>query len=299
MSFLVPVFNEEDYIAGAIKSILDYDYGLTKVEVVVVDDNSSDNTHDSVDRLRFEYQDNSLKLYRNDGKGKNAAFNLAFENSSGEFICFMGGDDLLVPESLDARISPLREIVYDATPSLCVTLCKIKTFSSERKKDGILIPRKKGVGSQSGGAVTLPRLLANKVFPLPLSLPNEDTWVSLFLDAFDVKKVHVDAVGLNYRIHSGNSHSRDFSFPVARSMILDRQKAPFLFYCRYDSLLPESGRRFLVKRILIAACIHLGVVFPLLLIRGVSVREKLGAIQYIVRPVYFIKKRFYKLIAGR
>lgn len=57
-------------------------------------------------------------------KGKNNAFNFAYERSSGGVVVLLAGDDKLVPNTLRARVDP----VLDQDENF-ITLCKYRTFS--------------------------------------------------------------------------------------------------------------------------------------------------------------------------
>jgi len=101
LSILLPVFNEAEHIKECLNSILENN--IKDFEVVVSDNCSSDNTLEILSkfndkRLKVFVTDQQVSPYKN--------FKNAFNNSSGEYIFFMGGDDLLTKGIIDT-IYPL------------------------------------------------------------------------------------------------------------------------------------------------------------------------------------------------
>lgn len=104
VSVIIPAYNMGEYVEAAIQSVLRGT--LDDVEVIVIDDGSTDSTaaivkqytnqskltYDS--RVRYEYQSNS---------GKSAAVNLGLENACGSYVAMLDADDQLTPDSLKSR----------------------------------------------------------------------------------------------------------------------------------------------------------------------------------------------------
>lgn len=100
-SVVVPVFNGEHQIADAISSLLAQDH--PSVEVIVVNDGSTDGTADVVARfpeVRYLEQENG---------GPAAARNAGIGVASGEFVGFLDADDIAPPTKLAAQIGRLLE----------------------------------------------------------------------------------------------------------------------------------------------------------------------------------------------
>jgi glycosyltransferase involved in cell wall biosynthesis len=100
VSIIVPCYNQGHFVASAIASALEQTYPA--VEVVVVNDGSTDNTSDVVrsfgDRVRLVEQENS---------GLSAARNAGILASSGEFIVLLDSDDMLLPNCVTSRVGYL------------------------------------------------------------------------------------------------------------------------------------------------------------------------------------------------
>jgi glycosyltransferase involved in cell wall biosynthesis len=103
LSILMPVFNEEARLADALKQALDVDYPC-EVELVVVDDGSTDGTREILGRL----DDPRVRVIlqgRNQGKG--AAIKAAVENATGEFMVILDADLEYDPQDIPRLLDPV------------------------------------------------------------------------------------------------------------------------------------------------------------------------------------------------
>lgn len=90
VSIVVPTFNQDAYLAEAIESLLAQDYA--HVEVVVVDDGSTDGTAGILDRYR-----DRIVTERQPNGGQSAALNRGFSLSTGDVVSYLNSDDILRP----------------------------------------------------------------------------------------------------------------------------------------------------------------------------------------------------------
>jgi len=99
VSVVIPVYNGERYVNETLKSVLSQDY--EPVEIIVVDDGSTDKTADIVlshETLHYIYQEN---------QGPSAARNTGIVAAQGEFIAFLDADDMWEPEKLSLQVGYL------------------------------------------------------------------------------------------------------------------------------------------------------------------------------------------------
>lgn len=101
ISVIVPLYNKEAVIKKTIDSVLAQTY--QNLEVVVVDDESSDK---SVDVVK-EYKDSRLFLYTQKNGGPSSARNCGVRKSSGQWIIFLDADDTLYPNALEKMVAPV------------------------------------------------------------------------------------------------------------------------------------------------------------------------------------------------
>lgn len=100
VSVLIPCYNAGAWIDGVLRSCLEQ--GERLGEIIVVDDGSSDDSIDVVDRYSQRHP-GIVRLHRNPSKGANSARSFAFSLSSCELIQWLDADDYLLPGKLDAQ----------------------------------------------------------------------------------------------------------------------------------------------------------------------------------------------------
>lgn len=118
VSVLMSAFNAERFLEQAVRSVLDQSW--TDLELIVVDDASTDRTAEILARL----QEPRLKLIRQPrNAGLVQAMNTALEQAQGEFIARMDADDVAMPERLAQQIALLRaRAELAAVGSSCVVI---------------------------------------------------------------------------------------------------------------------------------------------------------------------------------
>lgn len=291
LSILISVYNESDFIEECLDSIFKCDN--VQYEVVVVDDFSIDDTFVKLEEYQVSKGYENLIVCRNDRKGKNNAFNMAYSRSSGDFFCFVGGDDKVVPETIKGRVELVAEVSGPA-----ISLCKLKTFSDNPKLDGIIYPRNARGGALAGGAMLFNRQFANVVFPLPTLLPNEDTWLKLAIKHCDVSVLHYPFVSYLYRQHSNNSVKLNSVYSEFSDIISRRNAALGLFRNKFFAVLDEESIKKLDGDIAIEAHRSSGSVLSILTVKNVSLRDKASAVLMSHPYLYRLRVVFYRLIAG-
>jgi glycosyltransferase involved in cell wall biosynthesis len=98
VSVIIPAYNAAQYIAEAIYSALNQTY--KELEVIVVDDGSTDGTSDIIQGIN----DSRLILIKQHNKGGSAARNHGLEAAKGEYIKFLDADDVLYPDTIEKQI---------------------------------------------------------------------------------------------------------------------------------------------------------------------------------------------------
>ena len=97
VSVIIPAYNEEKTIQLTIDSILKSDYPKNKLDILIVDDGSSDKTYEKA----LEYKNKGVRIFKqevNGGKGK--ALNRGIKESKGDFIFTMDADTTVDKKSL-------------------------------------------------------------------------------------------------------------------------------------------------------------------------------------------------------
>lgn len=100
VSVIIPTFNVESYIGDCLQSIADSTY--RKLEIIVVDNNSTDGT---IERLRELSRKHEFLLTQEETQGGGAARNKGLSLATGEWIQFLDADDLLLPNKIAHQIT--------------------------------------------------------------------------------------------------------------------------------------------------------------------------------------------------
>jgi len=90
VSILIPAWNEAKGIANSIKSLLEIDYPKNKLEVIIVDDGSVDDTY----KIACKFKSKVVRVFKHlKNKGKGSALNLALSKARGEIVVTMDADN--------------------------------------------------------------------------------------------------------------------------------------------------------------------------------------------------------------
>lgn len=99
VSVIIPTYNRGNLISNSIKSVLNQTYKY--LEVIVVDDGSTDNTKEEINKIEDE-RVRYIKLKQNSG-GSNAR-NIGMINATGKYISFQDSDDIYYPNKIETQV---------------------------------------------------------------------------------------------------------------------------------------------------------------------------------------------------
>jgi len=101
VSFVVPVKNEERLIRQCVESIVNQTY--KNLEIIVMDDGSTDGTPDVLRALKAEFGIKAYRLPVNLGKKK--AIEAAIRHATGEIFAFVDSDSVLAPDAIERLVA--------------------------------------------------------------------------------------------------------------------------------------------------------------------------------------------------
>lgn len=99
ISIIVPAYNEEDVIEGALKSLIHLKY--PEIEIIVVDDGSSDNTYTRARLFADLHPKSNIQVISQTNAGKSSALNTGVLHASGEFFLCVDADSRIIPRALN------------------------------------------------------------------------------------------------------------------------------------------------------------------------------------------------------
>jgi glycosyltransferase involved in cell wall biosynthesis len=287
ISILLAVYNAAEYIGEAIESVLLQSY--SNWELIIVNNGSTDNTQSIIEK--FSQINPKIKYYYTPTKGKVKAYNFAFTKTTGEAFCFFAGDDILTNDSLEKRIVLLKNKDDVAT-------CRIITFSEDKKYTGLVFPQEPKIPNYSGGCVMFQKELANKIFPIPDSLPNEDTWTMIHIKTWG-NIVHSPELLYNYRIHQNMSYGYQLSYDAKRNGFIKRMEAYPIFYQKYKN----ENIKFVEEEIKHFCAAYKNFienkVYRIVLFRNIGWPEKIKYVLFSSRLLFYLRYNvFFKLLTG-
>ena len=97
LSMIIPAYNAERYIEACLESVLSQNMPEGSMEVIVIDDGSTDKTGSIADKAASEHD--IITVCHQTNKGLSEARNKGMELAQGEYIMFVDSDDLLVKDS--------------------------------------------------------------------------------------------------------------------------------------------------------------------------------------------------------
>lgn len=118
VTIIIPCFNEETWIDRTIRSCIDQDYPLDKLEVIVVDDCSNDNSaaviQATVERLkaegeRFQVGERLSYILQEKNKGKREALSRGVLRAKHDLVVFVDSDSFLEPFAIRNLVQPFKD----------------------------------------------------------------------------------------------------------------------------------------------------------------------------------------------
>lgn len=103
LSVIIPAYNASDFISMSIGSVLNSDSDIFRIEIIVVNDGSTDNTQQKCEELQKKYP--NIKLLNKPNGGLSSARNAGLEIAKGKYVLFLDADDFIAPDSLPKLIS--------------------------------------------------------------------------------------------------------------------------------------------------------------------------------------------------
>lgn len=111
ISVVIPLYNKEKSIRATLESVLRQSY--TDYEIIVVDDGSSDNSVSVVESIIAKYKMSNVKckiqLFSKPNGGVSSARNFGIENSRGEYIALLDGDDQWDKDYLEEQMKMIHD----------------------------------------------------------------------------------------------------------------------------------------------------------------------------------------------
>ncbi|GHX97475.1 putative Glycosyltransferase involved in cell wall biogenesis [Vibrio cholerae] len=111
ISYLITVKNGEEFITSLLENLSQQILGFDRVELIIVDDGSSDSTVEKV--TDYQLDELNIKLIKTSGVGRSKALNLALKSAIGDYVGIMDVDDISHPMKTFIQIRKLLDSNLD------------------------------------------------------------------------------------------------------------------------------------------------------------------------------------------
>ncbi|MCW8215996.1 glycosyltransferase family 2 protein [Streptomyces griseolus] len=105
VTVVVAVYNTMPYLTECLQSLVGQSIGLDRLQVVAVDDGSTDDSGRELDRFAEKYPDTFKVLHQENSGGPAVPSNRALELATGRYVYFIGSDDHLGDEALERMVA--------------------------------------------------------------------------------------------------------------------------------------------------------------------------------------------------
>jgi glycosyltransferase involved in cell wall biosynthesis len=127
VSVVLPVFNCEDYVCDAVRSILDQTF--TNFEFIIIDDGSTDNTYKKIKKIK----DPRIILIKQKNKGLPTTLNESFKRARGKYLARQDADDFSYKSRLEKQVAFL-----DSNPNVGIVGTWAEIWSDQKKTNRTL-----------------------------------------------------------------------------------------------------------------------------------------------------------------
>ena len=93
ISVIIPAYNIEDLLEKCVASVASQDYPKELLQIIVVDDGSTDGTPHIADELARKYS--NVQVIHKENGGSSSARNVGIEAATGDYLGFVDSDDYI------------------------------------------------------------------------------------------------------------------------------------------------------------------------------------------------------------
>lgn len=296
LSFVIPVYNSEQFLRSIIESVILQINDVNKIEIVIIDDGSSDHTQELVNDIILTNEKIHIVYSFQENKGVSSARNKGILLSKGKYIWFVDSDDRIAEHCL---IDILNMLEYNVADIFCL---------GWKDRDG-----KEYYSSENSNKYVVANYVWNKIFRKNLLLDNfvffseqikntEDFLFCIKALYFSNKIIHIKKVCYEYCVNlsscSMNRNREHMLFLSENTISMQLELTYFL----NQHLLSKDSEYEMVYRLLysnVNGLLYslLRFNYPIKYIKEVLVRLKINGI-YPTHKTYNIRSDRFALLSN-
>lgn len=132
ISVIVPCYNVEKYIDRCLDSLVSQTVGQDKLEIILVNDASTDNTLSLLEKWESRYPDNIMVVTYDTNIRQGGARNVGLSYAQGEYIGFVDSDDWIEPRMYELLLKGIEESGCD------ISRCKYLRDNGKKSLEPII-----------------------------------------------------------------------------------------------------------------------------------------------------------------
>ena len=119
-SVVMAVYNVENYLREAVESLVHQTIGFDRIQLILVDDGSTDSSGAICDEYRMRYSENVVVIHKENGRQASAR-NSGLKHVKGKYVNFMDSDDTMEKAAFK-RVFDFMEVHGDETDVCCIPM---------------------------------------------------------------------------------------------------------------------------------------------------------------------------------
>jgi glycosyltransferase involved in cell wall biosynthesis len=212
VSCLVATYNYGEFVERAVRSALDQDYPPDRLEIVVVDDGSTDDTPQRLDEI-VRAAAGRVRAFRQENAGPTLATSRAIAEARGELLAVLDADDMWPPGKTRAQVELLERRPDAALAYTDMTVVDesdqmvhesfFEAFGVEPLEGRPLASLLVKGNFATASSIMFRSALRDAVHPIPAEVPYGDWWLAARASQFG-ELAYLATERTTYRLHSEN-----------------------------------------------------------------------------------------------
>lgn len=231
VSVIIPSYNHADYIEKAIISVMEQASSEINIQLIVVDDKSTDKTFDVVSKLKLEHDFEFIVNDENIGVNKTIEKGLHY--AKGEYISFLASDDFFLDGKVRKQVHYIKENDVDAVYGKAKVYTGSNELITEQSLTDFSVAIERGLNCALEFVATDDTngpLLQSACFKRKAAFElcdvrekyKSDDWVVLLYLLKNKKVGFLNDFVLGYRLHDKNSHKNYWVMFLCRIEVIAR-----------------------------------------------------------------------------